>query len=167
MPVNYGLLTKAGAPVSGVFQVGTATVIGAITTAGNATVIVTAAGMTGSPITLPVAVALNDTDAQVAAKIRAALLLSAVIAAFFTVGGAGANVILTRTTSAADDATLNVSIDNGTCAGLTTAATSTTTTAGVRGDYRGSPTDQPLIDTANQIIYRNSGTLRKPIWSEV
>jgi len=61
------VLTKAGVPTSGVLQVETAVVVGTITLAGNAKFTVTAAGMTGSPKDISVAVALNDTAAQVAA----------------------------------------------------------------------------------------------------
>ncbi len=112
-------------------QVETATVAGTITTAGNAAVIVTAAGMTGSPATLSVATALTDTASMVATKIRTAMEADAGISAFFTIGGTGADIVLTRKAAAANDATMNVSIDNGTCAGLTTAATSADTTAGI------------------------------------
>lgn len=114
-------------------QVETATVIGTITSsgAGNATVIVTAAGMTGSPKTVSVAVANNDTAAQVATKIRAALTDDVHISAFFDVSGTGAQVVLTRKVAAANDATMNISIANGTCTGLTAAPTSSNTTMGI------------------------------------
>jgi len=287
MPVNYGsTIVKAGAPTSGVFQVETATAAGTVTTTGdasvvvtaagmtgspitltaavsagvlqvetatvlgaigasgtgNATVITTAAGMTGSPITTSVAVANNDTAAQVAAKIitalglnsditdkftiggtgatvtltrvspalandatlnisvnngtctgltpaltsanttagvvadganaiataiRAALNADAVIAAFFTVSGATDKAILTRTTAAANDATINIAIADGTSVGVTTAASSANTTAGVHGDYRGVPTGQQLVDTTNYVIYENSGNQFKPTWTEI
>ena len=104
----------------------------------------TAADVTGSPVTLSVAVALSDTASDVATKIRTAIAADAAISAFYSVGGTGADVVLTHKGSKqytingtsvpvypANDATLNVSIDNDTCAGLTTAATSTDTTAGV------------------------------------
>ena len=48
-----------------------------------------------------------------------------------TVGGYGTVVELTALTAAANDATLNIAIANGTCAGLTAAPTSANTTAGV------------------------------------
>jgi hypothetical protein len=122
---------------AGTAQVETASVVGTIGAAGagNATVIVTANGMTGSPKTKSVAVANNDTADQVAEKIRLALAADADIAdestGFFTVSGATNKVILTAKTNAANDATLNISIDNGTCTGLTAAPTSANTTAGV------------------------------------
>jgi hypothetical protein len=128
------------APGGGVFQVETATVVGTITLTGDATVIVTAAGMSGSPITLSVGVINADTASMVATKIRAAFAANSVIQAFFTIGGTGAAIILTRTVAAANDATLNVSIDNGTCTGLTTAATSANTTAGVASGPGTTPT---------------------------
>jgi len=130
--------------VAGTAQVETATAVGTITTAGNATVVVTGAGITGSPVTLSVAVALNDTAAVWAGKVRTALAANAAISALYTISGASASIVLTRKPSAtftvpggtlncfpANDSTLNISLDNGTCAGITTAATSAKTTAGV------------------------------------
>ncbi len=115
----------------GVKQKITATVVGTITTAGNVAVIITAVGMTGSPITLSVAVALNDTAAQVATKIRTALTANANVLAFFTIGGSGAAITLTSKTAAANDVTMNLDINNDTSVGLTDAPTAAQTTAGV------------------------------------
>ena len=115
-------------------QVETATVVGAIIDAGNAEVIVTAAGMTGSPKTKSVAVEALDDASAVAGKIRTALDADEDVTALFAVSGTGADVVLTRLAPAADDASLNISIDNGTCTGLTPAATSADTTAGVPYD---------------------------------
>lgn len=53
---------------AGTAQVDTATAAGTITLAGNASVTVTSAGMTGSPLTLSVAVANTDTAATWAGK---------------------------------------------------------------------------------------------------
>jgi hypothetical protein len=123
--------------VAGVAQVETATVVGTIGAggAGNATVVVTSAGMAGSPITVSVAVANNDSASTVAGKIRTDLALNATIAARFTISGATDKVILTRKAPfAANDSTLNISTDNGTCSGLTAAPTSANTTAGIASD---------------------------------
>lgn len=117
-----------------VLQVETATAAGTITLSGNATVIVTAAGMTGTPKTISVAVLENDTAEQWAAKVRAALTADAALGALYTVSGATDKIILTRKTSAANDTSLNISLDNGTCTGITTAASSANTTAGVAPD---------------------------------
>jgi phage tail sheath gpL-like len=86
--------------------------------------------MAGSPKTLTVAVALNDSAAVVAQKVREALAADAAVTAKFNVGGNGANVVLTALAAAANDATLNIAIDNGTCAGLTAVTKSVDTTAG-------------------------------------
>jgi hypothetical protein len=115
-------------------QVETATVVGTVTGTGNASVVVTCTGMTGSPKTISVAVLENDTAAQVAGKIRTALAADAAVAALFNVSGESAAVVLTRKVPAANIANLNMSIDNGTCTGLTTAGTSADTTAGVAYD---------------------------------
>ena len=118
----------------GVLQVETATVIAAAgaTTAGDATVIVTAANLVGSPLTVSVPLSLDDNTATlVATKIRAGLASAAGIGDVFTVGGTGADITLTAKIAIANDLTLNISIANGTCAGITAAPTSTSTTAGV------------------------------------
>lgn len=114
-------------------QVETATVVGTVTGSGNATVIVTALNMVNSPKTVSVAVLNTDTASQVAAKIRTALAADTDVNNFFTIGGSGAEVILTTKIARANDTTLNVSIANGTCTGLTAAPTSANTTAGVAG----------------------------------
>jgi hypothetical protein len=111
-------------------QVETATAIGTITGTGNAAVIVTARDMTGSPRTINVAVTNGDSASTVGGLIRTALAFDANVAAAFIVSGAGANVVLTRHVAVANDTTLNISIANGTCTGLTAAPTSTNTTAG-------------------------------------
>jgi hypothetical protein len=124
-----GDVLKAFAPV---LQVETATVVGTIgaSGAGNATVVVTSDLMSSSPKAYAVAVANNDTAALVAGKIRAVLAAAGELADFYDVSGSGANVVLTGKEAAANDASLNISIDNGTCSGLTTEAVSTDTTPG-------------------------------------
>jgi hypothetical protein len=128
---NIHLPARVHTPV---YQVETATVVGTITLAGDATVIVTAAGMTGSPKTKAVAVALSDDASAIATKIRAALNADTAVTALYTVGGSGADITLTRKTYAADDNTLNISLADGTCVGITTAGSSANTTAGVQVD---------------------------------
>jgi hypothetical protein len=113
----------------------TATVVGTIGAAGagDAEVVVRAADLVGSPLTVPVAVANNDTASDVAGKIRTALGAVSAITDIFTVGGSGADVTLEAIVEADDDGTLNISIDNDTCTGLTAAPTSTNTTVGNSG----------------------------------
>ena len=71
-----------------------------------------------------------DDATAVAGKIRTALGTDADVSAFFDVTGAAADVILTAQTLAPNDATMNISVGNGTALGLTPDATSTNTTAG-------------------------------------
>lgn len=126
--------TGAGTVASNVAQVETATAAGNVSTSGNATVTVTAAGMTNSPKAISVAVLNTDDDGSaIATKIRAALTADEDVAAFFTVSGATDQIILTRLTAAVNDATLNIAIADGTSVGVTTAATSANTTAGLIG----------------------------------
>ena len=125
--------TAVGTITAAVAQVETATALGTISTAGNAAVVITGDGIVGSPLTVNVAVALNDTAATWAGKVRTALDATAAVANLYTVGGSTTAITLTRRVPTADDATLNISLDNGTCAGITTAATSADTTAGVAG----------------------------------
>jgi hypothetical protein len=128
--------TVSVAVIGGTLQVETATVVGTIgaSGAGNASVTVTAAGMTGSPKAISVAVANNDSASTVGGKIRTELNGDSDVTDFFTVSGSGANVVLTAKVKAANDATMNIAIDNDTCSGLTAAPTSANTTAGVVAD---------------------------------
>lgn len=135
--------TGTTAWTAGQAQVETATAAGTITASGNATVIVTAAGMTGSPKTISVAVLNGDTASVWAGKVRTALAADTAVSALFEVGGTTTAIRLTRKPTAtyavgsasvplyaANDSTLNISLDNGTCTGITTAGTSANTTSG-------------------------------------
>lgn len=164
LPIG-GTISKAGVPTSGVAQQITATIVGTITGSGNATFTLTAAGMTGSPIVLSVAVLNTDVASVTATKARTALAANAVIAAFFSIGGTGADVLLTRLRSLVNDATMNLAYTNDTCTGLTPDATSTATTAGVKGDYPGLDSGQFVIDSTNTDVYVNSGTKLVPTWT--
>ena len=146
--VASGTVTLKNTIVAGNFvggpQVETATVAetapGTLT-AGNANVTVTAAGMTGSPKTVSVALALNDSEATVATKIRAALAADTDVNAFFTVSGSSTAVVLTARTAAANDATMNIAISDPSLLGLTPALTSADTTPGV------APTPDDIVGT--------------------
>jgi hypothetical protein len=114
-------------------QIETATVIVATTigASGNAAVIVTSAYMSNSPKTFSVAVTSGDDASAVAGKIRAALVYDADIAAQFLVSGATDKIVLTAHTAKTNDTTLNISVANDTCVGITNALTSVDTLAGV------------------------------------
>lgn len=120
--------------VAGTNQVETATIVAAsgATTAGNLTVTVTSALVTGSPLAVSVPLTLAENTASlVAAQVRSVLGATAAITAHYTVGGSGATYSLTAIEKAANDATLNLAHANDTSAGITTSTTSTDTTAGV------------------------------------
>jgi hypothetical protein len=170
--------------VAGVAQVETATVTAAsgITGSGNATVTVTAAGMAGSPKAISVALTTtaHTTATLIATAIAAALNADAAYSALFTATSSSATVITTRKPTstftvgsgtlnlyAANDGTLNVAIANGTCTGITTAATSANTTAGVISDgvkiYDGDGldfegVDIPTFSILNAVLFQNSGS---------
>lgn len=128
---STGIATIGTPPVA---QVETATVVAAsgATSNGNLAVTVTGARITGSPVAVSVALTTADnTAALVATKIRAALTANTAIAAVYTVGGTGANVVLTETDPENNDSTLNVAWAAG--LGVSALTTSTDTTAGVGG----------------------------------
>lgn len=116
---------------AGVNQVETATAAGTITASGNATVVVTGDDITGSPLTVSVAVLNTDTAATWAGKVRTALGAVTAITSLYTVGGATTAISLTRIVKRYNDSTLNISLANGTCTGITAAPTSANTTPGI------------------------------------
>lgn len=116
--------------LGGIAQEVTLTVAGTVTTAGNATVTVTKAGMSGSPKAVTVAVALNDSAAVIAQKAREALAADATVGATGTFAGAGTAVVWKFAAAAANDATAKLAIATGTSVGIT-ASESSITAAGV------------------------------------
>jgi hypothetical protein len=144
-------------------QVETAVVSGTITLTGNASVTVTAFGMTNSPKEILVAVTDTDTASIVGGLIRTALAFDVDVAALFLVSGSGANVVLTKHVAAANDSTLNIAIDNDTCTGLTAALTSTNTTAGdgLLNAYCA------LLDVRNVDVVNMTGTTHDDLLSKV
>lgn len=109
-------------------------VTGTIGTEGDARVVVTAAGMANSPITLSVPVLKNDSSTIVADKVNAALALNTAITDFFTISPSnGRYVRLTAKEAADNDPTLNISIANGTCTGLTAIPNASVDAAGNAG----------------------------------
>jgi len=115
----------------GTAQVETATVVITTVTAGNANFILTADGMTGSPITTVVALANGDSADTVATKAVAAMNLDSDITDLFSVVARGPDIVVTKKIATANDATLNLAYADDTSGGLTDDATSTATTAGV------------------------------------
>jgi hypothetical protein len=100
--LNYNPLTGATtgstAWVAGSPQVESATLSLGTGTSGNLNVVVTSAGMTGSPLTVPVAIdhTVQTTAALVAQKIVDTLNANTVVASRFTATRSTATVVLTR-----------------------------------------------------------------------
>jgi len=118
--------------LSGTLQVTTATGIGTVSSAGNASVVVTSSQIPVSPVTVSVAVSTGSPSVWMA-QVRAALAANSSITSRFTVGGSGDTVTLTSTTALVNDSSLNISISTGTAVGITSAPTSVATTAGAAG----------------------------------
>ena len=121
---------------AGTLQQETATAVGAITRAGYAKTVVTAIGMANTPKTVQTLVALNDLAPAWAGKVRTDLTADPDVSAFFTVGGAGADVLLTAKTKAADDVTMNIALSDGDGIGVTEDGSSDNTRAGVLGQVQ-------------------------------
>ena len=131
---TWDVLELAAAPVNattGRKQITTQTVIGTVATGGSMTVTVTAAGMTGTPLTISFNVDSGDTPSAVSAKAAAALSGNAAVTARFEVDNIGADFALTRLVEAANDGTLNLAIANGTATGVTPDGSSTATQTGI------------------------------------
>lgn len=123
----------------GVRQVESTPIVGTITLAGNAAFTITAAGMTNSPKAVSVPVTLGMTPTQVCQAAANSLNSDIDVSAFFDVSFNGTTIILTKKTTAANDATMNIAYTNGTCTGLTPDATSDDTTAGALYTTQGLP----------------------------
>lgn len=159
--------------VAGTNQRESATIVAAAgaTTAGNLSVTVTSALVTGSPLAVSVPLTLDDDDAsKVATAVRASLNSTPAITTHYSVGGTGADYTLTAILKAANDATLNLAHANDTCVGITTATTSTNTTAGVgtsmaykvagtawdASDYEGN--DLPTMTKVHALLFTTAST---------
>lgn len=115
-------------------QVETATAaVGAAVTAGDITVTVKS-GLFEADEAVTVAIEADAEANDVAAAIRTALAANDVVKAHYDVSGATAAVILTAKVAAANDTDLNIAIAGGDT-GVTDAASSANTTAGVAPDY--------------------------------
>lgn len=134
---NGNLAFQTGSTLSaeidllGTAQVETATAAGAAIADGDVTVTVTSADL-GSPVVINVPILTGESPDAWAFKVRTALSADAAISALFSVGGTTNAITLTRLIGAANDTTLNISLENGTTSpGIANAANSATATAGV------------------------------------
>lgn len=153
-PFNFGLLTKAGAPTDGVDEVETLTI-----DAAGGTFTLTFGGQETDDI---------DFDATASAVQAALEALSSVGEGNITVSGvAGGPYTITFVGELGGLPQTDIVTDDTDLTGGAGTAVITQATAGVRGDYRGSPVGQLLIDSTNRIIYENSGSMSTPDWTEI
>ena len=137
LDVQSGVVTGSAAFVAGVAQVETATVVAAAgaTSAGTCTLTFTSAAVTGSPVSVAVPLTTaSNTEALVTAALVAGLVANSAISDKFDIVRSGSTIVATRKVDSdgnyvANDGTLNIAIPAG--LGITAAATSANTTAGV------------------------------------
>jgi hypothetical protein len=117
---------------TGTLQKETATATGTITATGNARVTITSANFSTSTKfrVISVPVQLNDTPTAWANKVRGALNANEDIIALFNIDGQNREITLTNKRARAQDATLNIALENDTCTGISPALTSVNTQAG-------------------------------------
>lgn len=161
----YIHFTDRNANAPGVKQVETCVVVGTITTAGNATLTLTAAGMTGSPIALTVALALGDTADDIAIKFATAMDSNVNVNAFGTTSfDAQGNLVWTARVPAANDATMNIAYADDTSVGLTDDASSNNTTAGSLATTTGIPILTGSASVPSSVYTFPKGTDLSTIW---
>lgn len=103
-----------------------------ITTNGNARMVINAVGFNGATYGAPVprtvtaalTTATHTTATLIATALRAALNADGVVTAFFTVGGTGAEITLSKITLNDNDSTMNFTIEDVTSVGITDDLTS-------------------------------------------
>ena len=103
--------------------------LGTIGTAGTAKVVLTDAALPGGSIQLDVAVASGDISGTWAGKVVAAINANTTLAARYTASNNLSDIFLTYNPGVDESQTVNISLDNGTCTGITPRPTSTASTA--------------------------------------
>lgn len=139
----------AAAYTAGTKQIETATGLGTITTSGDVTVVITS-GYYGND-TFNVALALGDTPALWLPKIKAVLSAATGAASNFTWSNTSSTLVSVNKFASANDSTLNISISNGTCAGISNTLTSANTAAGVSSSG-GFLTDLSVLDFEGRLL---------------
>lgn len=114
----------------GTAQVETAIANGTISQDGDIVVVITSALVTGSPLSINVAVTNGDLPAAWAAKVKTALNNTTAVTAHYNVSTNSDKIVLRAKVIADNDSTLNIELKNSTSAGIVPAATSVNTTAG-------------------------------------
>ena len=111
-------------------QIETATVIANITLTGLAKAIITSAYIPTSPVTVAFTCTTGETSSDVAVNLSYALGVDPYVSAQYLVSSSTDTVILTDQISRANDTSLNISLADDTCTGITAAPASANTQAG-------------------------------------
>lgn len=144
---------------SDMLQIETALAVGTAATDGTVTVTVTGADFAAAPVVLEVPVLAGDSADAWAAKVRTALAADPAISATHQAGGTANHISLTRKTGAANDATLNIALANGTTSpGITADATSENALPGVIPTYAGAITGDTSLRKTGPETLTVSGT---------
>lgn len=178
LDIATGITTNIYTWVAGTAQVETATAAGTATSSGDVTITITVTGMGWSPKAIAVPILSGDTASVWAGKVRTALAADADISAYFSVSGETTSIVLTRNpfetligsnvsipVYSSNDSSTNIAISAGTT-GVTSAATSANTTAGVATsgvlildgdgvDIEGN--DLPAISYFDAILFKQIG----------
>lgn len=104
-------------PYGAVPQVETAVALGTMTEGGTMEVTITGSAIAGSPVVIPVDVEAFQDAAQWAESVRQSIGDNAAVTAAYTVGGGGANIVLTQRNRSGNDPTLNIAMAPGTAFG--------------------------------------------------
>ena len=131
-----GLIHVSGGTIlleatNGVEQEMSVAFVGPATMAGTLTLTITAAGESGSPVTVTINVLTADSNNLLAQKALAACLATAGVAAFFNLSVINNVLFLQKKVAAANDATMNAALADGTATGVTAVPTATVVAAGV------------------------------------
>lgn len=148
-------------------QVETATLVGNILTDGTMKLTITSALVTGSPLDVFVDVLNGDTATVCAQKGADELNATAAVAQHYLIEASGPDIVLTALVSTADDATLNLASDNGTCTGLTPDATSADTTPGGSSPMAISTAGTVIVTVTSGLASATWSPVNVPVWVEV
>lgn len=158
MPSSFGLLSFDGTPTDGVSEVQRITPSGTID---GGTFTLTYDGQ---------ATAAIDWDAT-AAEVAAALVALSNLSAGQVVGSGGplpgAFVAITFAGTLAGLPVTELVVDDSNLTGAGATLTVTTTTAGVRGTYRGVQGGGLVQDITGGVLYQNTGDATVPVWSDL
>lgn len=123
----------------------------------------TCAGLTAAPTSVHTTAGVApDNATAVASKVVTALQADTTINGFFTISSSNAVITMTTKTAVANDTTMNLSVTNGTCAGLTL-SNATITTAGTLATVTVNGIGTPTAASAQNVNASITGSLTNQI----